>query len=203
MKCLFICPTQSIVNQLKELCKCADNLEKKKHSGVGTIYESLYFGFVVMASRLDSNKLCRRMHKAATILDYQQVVVIHYDNITYDTFRTNHLSVPLKMFIIDDRMALNGFMAPYGFFLNEVDDGIFHKRKRTPKKRKLLKREIKVEQADKDEDCCVICFDNKITHMFIPCMHFQFCGPCSEQIKKDPCPICRVKIESVATPIMR
>ena len=202
MKCLFICPTQSIVNQLKELCQCSDNLDKKKYSGVGTIYESSDFGFVVMASRVDNNKLCRRMHKAATALNYAQVAIIKYENITYDTFRVNHLSVPLNVFIFNDRMTLNGFIAPYGIFISEEDDGIFQKR-RTAKKRKLLKREIKVEQADKDEDCCVICFDNKITHMFIPCMHFQFCGPCSEQIKKDPCPICRVKIESVATPIMR
>ena len=63
--------------------------------------------------------------------------------------------------------------------------------------KKFLKtHENKIEYKLKDEICC-ICYENKVTKLFIPCKH-NFCDFCASKIKKDSkCPVCRSDILSV------
>ena len=60
----------------------------------------------------------------------------------------------------------------------------------------LKNHENKIEYKLKDEICC-ICYENKVTKLFIPCKH-NFCEFCASKIKKDSqCPVCRSDILSV------
>ena len=60
----------------------------------------------------------------------------------------------------------------------------------------LKNHENKIEYKLKDEICC-ICYENKVTKLFIPCKH-NFCDFCASKIKKDSkCPVCRSDILSV------
>jgi hypothetical protein len=54
----------------------------------------------------------------------------------------------------------------------------------------------KKEIAKKEEDLCVICMDSSMTHIMVPCGHYVACGPCSEKITNNPCPICRKPIST-------
>ena len=42
---------------------------------------------------------------------------------------------------------------------------------------------------DADEHLCALCFDREQTHVFAPCGHFGFCGPCTATLHA--CPQCR------------
>lgn len=69
------------------------------------------------------------------------------------------------------------------------------------KKKKLIApRLIEPERAADEEPSCVVCMDNKVTHMAFPCMHYQLCGICSAQVKE--CPTCREPVERYMTPIV-
>jgi hypothetical protein len=43
--------------------------------------------------------------------------------------------------------------------------------------------------SDADEHLCALCFDREQTHVFAPCGHFGFCGPCTATLRA--CPQCR------------
>ena len=43
--------------------------------------------------------------------------------------------------------------------------------------------------SDADEHLCALCFDREQTHVFAPCGHFGFCGPCTATLHA--CPQCR------------
>lgn len=58
-----------------------------------------------------------------------------------------------------------------------------------------------VEQNNNDiphDMLCLICMDNKRTHVIVPCMHLVCCSKCSNDIfnKLNECPICRGKFDS-------
>jgi len=56
------------------------------------------------------------------------------------------------------------------------------------------------ESAKKYEDLssCVICMDNKRTHVIIPCLHLVYCESCSKDSKLGTrCPICRTVVMSI------
>lgn len=57
------------------------------------------------------------------------------------------------------------------------------------------KLERLVEERLTEALTCVICADNIIDSMFLPCGHITACRQCAEQC--DRCPLCRVDIESV------
>ena len=44
-----------------------------------------------------------------------------------------------------------------------------------------------------DDETCIVCMDEQITHTTIPCGHLKFCESCSEILmtRNDPCPVCR------------
>lgn len=52
----------------------------------------------------------------------------------------------------------------------------------------------KVDEKQRDE--CVICMDNKNTHIILPCAHKCVCFTCAQQ-KLVKCPICRAKISEI------
>ena len=49
---------------------------------------------------------------------------------------------------------------------------------------------------DKREDECVICMENVLSHVIVPCGHLAICEVCSlllEQGVIDRCPVCNVR----------
>ncbi|ETO01820.1 hypothetical protein RFI_35619 [Reticulomyxa filosa] len=44
-----------------------------------------------------------------------------------------------------------------------------------------------------DDSLCIVCFDEKRTHILLPCGHFCLCQGCSQELSE--CPVCRVQIE--------
>ena len=54
---------------------------------------------------------------------------------------------------------------------------------------------------DKDEDCCIVCFEQSATLAFVPCGHQCVCKTCAEAITDSggagKCPYCRT--ESIMT----
>merc|ERR1711964_270064 len=52
---------------------------------------------------------------------------------------------------------------------------------------------------DSDDNLCIICEDNKKTHMCYPCGHKTFCASCVKDCKKDlkECPLCRKAIKDI------
>jgi hypothetical protein len=56
--------------------------------------------------------------------------------------------------------------------------------------------EMAINLSLKDKEFCIICFDNSINAVFIPCGHFCCCHKCAKKCAKK-CPICRKKIKLV------
>jgi hypothetical protein len=44
-----------------------------------------------------------------------------------------------------------------------------------------------------DEPTCLICCENEISLIFLPCFHYYSCIDCGKQIG-EKCPICKTKI---------
>jgi hypothetical protein len=71
---------------------------------------------------------------------------------------------------------------------------------RSPKAKGEIKPPTKSDDGG-DDDLCVICWDRKRTHIFVPCGHFVVCEKC----KRDPklahhmrlCPVCRTPASSI------
>lgn len=59
----------------------------------------------------------------------------------------------------------------------------------------LTKKTFDVDdEKEEDEDKrCIICFENKIKYIFIPCGHFIVCGTCAKRVYEttSKCPTCR------------
>merc|ERR1711964_671333 len=55
------------------------------------------------------------------------------------------------------------------------------------------------ESGEEEEDLCVICDDNKRTHMCYPCGHKSLCASCVKSCRKDlkECPLCRKRIKDI------
>ncbi|CAH1453690.1 unnamed protein product [Lactuca virosa] len=51
------------------------------------------------------------------------------------------------------------------------------------------------ESDDEVDHECVICGENEVSVIFLPCAHEVVCGDCNEGLKKDECPTCGVAIE--------
>ena len=63
-------------------------------------------------------------------------------------------------------------------------------------KKFLKEHDHKIENKLKDEICC-ICYDKKISNIFIPCKH-NFCEACAVKLEKDSkCPVCRTEILTI------
>ena len=63
-------------------------------------------------------------------------------------------------------------------------------------KKFLKEHDHKIENKLKDEICC-ICYDKKISKIFIPCKH-NFCEACAVKLEKDSkCPVCRTEILTI------
>ena len=63
-------------------------------------------------------------------------------------------------------------------------------------KKFLKEHDHKIESKLKDEICC-ICYDKKISKIFIPCKH-NFCSTCADKLEKDSkCPVCRTEILTI------
>jgi hypothetical protein len=56
--------------------------------------------------------------------------------------------------------------------------------------------EMAINLSLKDKEFCIICFDNSINAVFIPCGHFCCFYKCAKKCAKK-CPICRKKIKLV------
>lgn len=61
------------------------------------------------------------------------------------------------------------------------------------KKQEIVK-EDKKEIVEEDKNVCIICFENEITHIIIPCGHMILCSICCNKELK-LCPICRKDID--------
>ena len=66
-----------------------------------------------------------------------------------------------------------------------------------------MKKFIKANESiidkkdDEDKDICCICYQNKVSKLFIPCGH-RFCSSCSEILEQNKnCPYCRSEILSI------
>ena len=61
--------------------------------------------------------------------------------------------------------------------------------------------EAEKEAAKKAEEKaeCVICMDASSSHLLVPCGHYCLCKECAESKLNpgDPCPVCRVSVQSV------
>ncbi len=57
----------------------------------------------------------------------------------------------------------------------------------------------KDEKAEKDDDQCCVCLDNRKTCAVFPCGHVCLCGACAKDEKKleGKCPMCRKPLEDV------
>eukprot|EP00469_Lotharella_globosa_P007045 CAMPEP_0167784268 /NCGR_PEP_ID=MMETSP0111_2-20121227/7542_1 /TAXON_ID=91324 /ORGANISM="Lotharella globosa, Strain CCCM811" /LENGTH=187 /DNA_ID=CAMNT_0007675319 /DNA_START=153 /DNA_END=716 /DNA_ORIENTATION=- len=54
-----------------------------------------------------------------------------------------------------------------------------------------------MEEKEEEDDTCVVCLDEDISHSLQPCGHLQFCGTCAPTLKGGPCPICRENVTSI------
>ena len=217
LKVLLVSPN---VYYLKAIQRAAGVVEKPKVlkvSGIGSIslIGNKGLGLISMQVKGDYKKMCDRMEKAwikFTSLDRMGVILPGF---TEEWMRNNNYYVRFTMYFLNDRTAVEQFVSPAIIWkdTNTLED-IF-KVSGPPKKRRkknhpslltkkaLVAREIPVEEAEREEDTCVVCFENKITHMCVPCSHYVLCGLCAIQIQTDKpvCPVCRNEIASFATPI--
>ena len=47
-----------------------------------------------------------------------------------------------------------------------------------------------------EAELCSICLDTPRSHVFTPCGHMTACGACAVRFRKQPCPICRTKVQA-------
>ncbi|KAH7727002.1 hypothetical protein AAVH_05226 [Aphelenchoides avenae] len=47
--------------------------------------------------------------------------------------------------------------------------------------------------AASDDELCIICMNNRVGVVLVPCGHLKYCGECAEKIRE--CSFCRVAIE--------
>jgi len=66
----------------------------------------------------------------------------------------------------------------------------------TPKKSLKYAEEIKDNYDYTESITCKICFCNKVNVAYVPCGHL-YCSECDTKKKKNECPICRTKINSI------
>jgi hypothetical protein len=51
-----------------------------------------------------------------------------------------------------------------------------------------------------NEICCCICLVNKVTHICLPCSHFNLCQICSDTLKQSnliKCPLCKAVVKEI------
>jgi len=49
----------------------------------------------------------------------------------------------------------------------------------------------------RDEEC-VVCLENKKTHVISPCMHMCLCADCAKpHVIKNKCPLCRTAVQGI------
>jgi len=53
-----------------------------------------------------------------------------------------------------------------------------------------VKVEVKTEEEDK-KDRCIVCFENEINTVCVPCGHLCLCFPCVSKLQGNECPVCR------------
>ena len=64
----------------------------------------------------------------------------------------------------------------------------------------IVDQSKKEKEARNNKETCVVCMDEKRTHIIMPCGHYCLCEECAEKINKGTgtkkCPICRGSINS-------
>ncbi len=78
--------------------------------------------------------------------------------------------------------------------MEKVDYGVWEKLKERAIKRGLYAAEDKNKKKEGGTLECVVCFDNTINMLLLPCMHIVLCQECSD--KCVICPLCRKVIVS-------
>ena len=53
------------------------------------------------------------------------------------------------------------------------------------------------ERKDAEAEQCSICLDAPRSHVFAPCGHMTACGACAVRFRKQPCPLCRTKVQTI------
>ena len=62
------------------------------------------------------------------------------------------------------------------------------------KSQQIVEQENQKLKEIKESHCCIICMDNEISTVFLPCGHLLSCFDCASFLKK--CPICRQPIKN-------
>jgi len=213
-KILLVAPKQSYLNVVRKAMGGINTDIPRQVAGVGTV--SVYpcgVGVVAMQVKGDYKKMCERMEKAWQKFPQLTRMGVILPGFTEDWMRANQFQVRFTMYMLNDAHSLETFINNRALLQSPAQlDAIFRvappKRKRAKKvvaekKLVIVEREVAPEEAEREEDACVVCFENKITHMCIPCSHFVLCGLCALQVKEDTniCPVCRGAIDTFATPI--
>ena len=198
--------------------------EVLKVSGMGvvTTYNNGAIGMVCMQVKGKHSLMCNRIEVAWKKLRNLKRVGVILPGFTEDWMRANQFPVRFSMYLLNDVEALGSFLGPMLRTivpLNTIYAIAAPPRARAPpaKKRKRKKktppidlddmpeRAIEPETCNREEETCTVCFDNKITHMCVPCTHYVLCGVCAHKLKDngDGCPLCREAIKSFITPIQK
>lgn len=70
----------------------------------------------------------------------------------------------------------------------------------SPSKESKIPQQILDKETKKNEDdeLCIICLENKVSHACIPCGHLKYCEKCVKIIvDRNECAVCRSKVQSV------
>ena len=193
-------------------------------SGVGTYYildPIRELAYITMRTGGDANALYARICKARTRnpLIGRIGMVLPSAAMVADLTRLDREFVVFYLTTIE-RMTDFVVNVPHPNMLSTIYEA--EKKKKKKKKRKMVEleegalilssakvqllteRDVDVvEAADDDEaNTCIICFENVITHMAFPCLHYSFCKVCAHT-SKTTCPICRQAIDRYITPIKK
>ena len=69
--------------------------------------------------------------------------------------------------------------------------------RKEPVSKKARRSDDKQNQANCNEEECVVCLSSKRTHAFVPCGHMCVCDGCAVLIKNRSCPICRMVSQQI------
>ena len=108
-------------------------------------------------------------------------------------YNNNYLSNINCQFPRDIRKegAYYSIKGPLG--ITETRNTIFYRATNKESIRMISLSEIEHQSINK----CVVCFDKEKDIIFNPCGHFYCCYNCYLNFKKNECPICRNKIQSI------
>lgn len=214
LRYLLVAPKLSYLNRVKDaMGEDVKPISSKTVANVGSI--KMFpggLGMVAMQVKGDYAKMCERMEAAWLKYPRLERMGVILPGFTDQWMREHNFVVRFSMYMLNAKQDLVQFIHNRRLLVRpEKLDDIYKvpkKRKRQEKKtttNDFVERNIAPEEAKREEDACVVCCDNKITHMCMPCSHYVMCGVCAAQVKEDKplCPMCRTKIQGYVTPIMK